>query len=105
VVFVTSRSGNGSARGERSDPRSFRGADGRRYLVNSQFPGPHDLAKISSIAFSPVPMTSVPSTVSAPNYPYLLTTAKDGTAKIWQVRQARKSEHGEFTTCLLSRAF
>ncbi|OWZ80139.1 NET1-associated nuclear protein 1 (U3 small nucleolar RNA-associated protein 17) [Cryptococcus neoformans Tu401-1] len=67
-----------------------------RYLVNTQFPRPHGTSDISSVIFSPTP--SVPGasshSVSAPN-PYLLTTSNDGVARIWRVRQSRKSEQGK----------
>ncbi|KAI9638599.1 WD40-repeat-containing domain protein [Dioszegia hungarica] len=63
--------------------------DGQRYLVNTQFPRPHGITEISSLAFSPL------NTPTSPALPYLLSTAIDGTAKLWQVRQSKKSEHGK----------
>lgn len=57
-------------------------------MVNTQFPRPHGTSDITSIAFSSA-MAGVAGT------PYLITSATDGSAKLWQVRQARKSEHGE----------
>ncbi|KAK4689971.1 NET1-associated nuclear protein 1 (U3 small nucleolar RNA-associated protein 17), partial [Tremellales sp. Uapishka_1] len=67
---------------------------GERYLVNTQFPRPHAASDISTITFSPLPKsTPSPSRGVALPTPYLLTTSIDGTAKIWQVRQAKKSDH------------
>ncbi|KIR96746.1 NET1-associated nuclear protein 1 (U3 small nucleolar RNA-associated protein 17) [Cryptococcus deuterogattii 2001/935-1] len=69
-----------------------------RYLVNTQFPRPHGTSSISSVTFSPVLSATGTSSksISTPN-PYLLTTSNDGVAKIWQVRQSKRSEQGKVT--------
>lgn len=85
---------------------------GDKYVVNTQYPRPHGVSEISSITFSQIPSfsdtysSSKPSPSSSGN-PYLLTTGNDGTAKIWNVRQAKNTEHGEFFAfaLLVSRVY
>lgn len=60
-----------------------------RYNVNTQFPKPHGFSEITNLAFSPL------NTETSPALPYLLTAATDGSARLWHVRQAKKSEHGK----------
>jgi len=62
--------------------------------VSTQFPKPHGTADITKVAFSPAPASEGSSTTAA--QPYLLTASADGTAKLWQVRQVKKTDQGEF---------
>ncbi|ODO03476.1 NET1-associated nuclear protein 1 (U3 small nucleolar RNA-associated protein 17) [Cryptococcus wingfieldii CBS 7118] len=63
-----------------------------RYMVNTQFPRPHSTADITSMSFTSIPaMATASKSVSGP-HPYLITTSGDGVAKIWQVKQSKKSE-------------
>ncbi|KAK8869934.1 hypothetical protein IAR55_000502 [Kwoniella newhampshirensis] len=67
-----------------------------KYLVNTQFPRPHGTSNVSSVTFSPNPISSSTlSKASSFTNPYLLTTSVDGVAKVWQVRQSKKSEQGK----------
>ncbi|WWC85348.1 uncharacterized protein L201_000211 [Kwoniella dendrophila CBS 6074] len=68
-----------------------------KYAVNTQFPRPHGMSPIVSTAFSPLPQpTSTSSDTSVVPTPYLLTASTDGTAKIWHVRQLKRSQQGKF---------
>ncbi|WVR05059.1 hypothetical protein IAU60_002071 [Kwoniella sp. DSM 27419] len=67
-----------------------------RYLVNTQFPRPHGTNNVTSVVFSPVPEPVSDSSTGSPvAMPYLLTASADGTAKLWNVRQSRKSQQGK----------
>lgn len=72
---------------------------GDKYVVNTQSPRPHGISDITTIAFSPIPSAASASSTSSTSQanPYFLTTSIDGTAKIWHVRQAKNTEHGEFS--------
>jgi NET1-associated nuclear protein 1 (U3 small nucleolar RNA-associated protein 17) len=73
-------------------------ADVFRYSINTLFPRPHGTSDVSSISFSapPASISSTPiSLASAIAAPYLLTTGVDGSVKLWQAREAKKSEQGE----------
>ena len=67
--------------------------------MNTQCPRPHGLSELSSVSFSPLPTPSSSKSGSGSGTlgPYLLTTALDGTAKLWQILQAKKSEHGKLS--------
>jgi NET1-associated nuclear protein 1 (U3 small nucleolar RNA-associated protein 17) len=64
-----------------------RGADDCRYVVNTQYPRPHGVVPVTSLAFS--------GASEGGARPVLLTAAQDGGVKTWHVRQTKKSEHGE----------
>lgn len=65
-----------------------------RYQLNTQHPQPHGASPITHVVFGPVPVASQAPRAPKPN-PLALTVAADGTAKLWQVRQAKKSDQGE----------
>lgn len=60
--------------------------NGERYVVNTQYPRPHGNDNVTTLAFGP-----------SGTEPYSLTASINGTVKIWQVRQAKRSEQGEST--------
>ncbi|WVQ78204.1 hypothetical protein IAT38_000287 [Cryptococcus sp. DSM 104549] len=67
-----------------------------KYMVNTQFPRPHSISDVTSVTFSPIPApTSTSSKAALAPNPYLLTTSANGVAKLWHVRQAKKSEQGK----------
>ena len=83
----------------RSD-RSMRLAHAEgRYVVITQIPRPHGPCDLSTVTFSPLARRG--ATSASPRLSTLLvTTAVDGTAKVWQVRQAKKGDDGElFPSC------
>lgn len=63
--------------------------NGDRYIINTQYPRPHETDDITALSFG-----------TLDDQPYALTAGAHGTVKVWQVRQARKSEHGEFISCV-----
>ena len=58
-----------------------------RYGISTQLPRPHAAADVTKVIFSP----TTPSTTQ----PYLLTTSIDGVAKLWHVREAKRTDQGE----------
>ncbi|WVQ70239.1 uncharacterized protein L199_008465 [Kwoniella botswanensis] len=67
-----------------------------KYAVNTQFPRPHGSSNVTSVVFSPISQpSSTSSNSSILPTPYLLTASSDGVAKIWQVRQSKKSQNGK----------
>jgi hypothetical protein len=55
-----------------------------------------------SFATPPATLSSTPIPGnSAAAVPYLLTTGSDGSVKLWQAREAKKSDHGEFSIRIL----
>ncbi|WWD15791.1 hypothetical protein CI109_100215 [Kwoniella shandongensis] len=70
-----------------------------KYIVNTQFPRPHGTANLTSVTFSPNTLPSSTSSKSSMiSNPYLLTTSTDGVAKLWHVRQSKKSEQGKVSS-------
>ncbi|ORX39739.1 WD40-repeat-containing domain protein [Kockovaella imperatae] len=62
---------------------------GDRYAVNTQYPQPHDLDDIVSLTFAPARSSDLTAD------PLLLTCSTSGTAKIWIVRQAKRSSESK----------
>jgi NET1-associated nuclear protein 1 (U3 small nucleolar RNA-associated protein 17) len=63
---------------------------GDKYTVNTQYPRPHGSEDITALTFG------------APSFsyePFVITASTSGSVKIWQVRQAKKSENGEYSLC------
>lgn len=58
--------------------------NGDRYVINTQYPRPHGADNITALAFGP-----------SGTEPFALTASSNGTVKIWQVRQAKRSEQGK----------
>lgn len=56
-----------------------------RYIVNTQYPRPHGVDDLTSLAFG-----------STDAEPYAITSCASGTVKLWNVRQAKKSEQGKW---------
>lgn len=70
--------------------------------MSTQFPKPHGVADITKVSFSPAPASEGSSTSAA--QPYILTASADGAAKLWQVRQVKKTDQGE-SELLITRSF
>ncbi|ORY22761.1 hypothetical protein BCR39DRAFT_550862 [Naematelia encephala] len=76
--------------------------EGNRYIINTQLPRPHGAEDVTSLVFSsPVASASVAGGAAMP---YLLTSASDGSVKIWHIRAVKKAEEGmsEFPSHLIS---
>jgi NET1-associated nuclear protein 1 (U3 small nucleolar RNA-associated protein 17) len=67
-----------------------------KYSISTQFPRPHGSADVTKVVFSSS-TSSASSSSGSTAQPYLLTASADGTAKLWQVRQVKKPEAGEYS--------